>query len=103
MDAVESATSLAGASDTSGSVAAAPVQFTRLSKAEKKARRAETAGERRRAWRERQKEAHHVAVAARAAARAERLAAMDDAEPAPGALITIGRPMSVAASQRLFF
>ena len=49
----------------------------RKSKAEKKALRAQRAIEQKKAWRQRHKEAQHVAVAARATAREERMASMD--------------------------
>jgi tRNA (guanine9-N1)-methyltransferase len=64
----------------SGSSSAAAPPFVRLSKAEKKAQRAQRAVEKKHAWRQRHKEAQHAAVAARAAAREQRLAAMDEAE-----------------------
>lgn len=57
-------------------------KFVRLSKAEKKALRAQRAVERKHMWRQRHKEAQHAAVAARAAAREERLAQMDETERA---------------------
>ena len=60
----------------------ATTPFVRLSKAEKRARRAELAVETRRLWRLRQKELQHAAVASRAEARAAKLAAMDETERA---------------------
>ena len=60
----------------------ATTPFVRLSKAEKRARRAELAVEKRRLWRLRQKEIQHAAVASRAEARAAKLAAMDETERA---------------------
>ena len=57
-----------------------PAVFVRKTKAEKKALRAERAVEKKRMWRERQKESQHAAVAARAADREKRLAAMEATE-----------------------
>ena len=59
-----------------------PEPFVRKSKAEKKALRAQRAIEQKKAWRQRHKEAQHVAVAARATAREERMASMDEGERA---------------------
>jgi tRNA (guanine9-N1)-methyltransferase len=65
----------ASSSSTSGG-------FVRLSKQEKKARRAQLHIEKKQAWRQRRKEAQHAAVAERAAQLEAKLAAMSEAERA---------------------